>query len=663
VLLAPARAQAAGGASGDLMDLPLEKLVNVEITSASKYAEKASEAPSAVEVITADEIKTFGFQTLGDALNGLHGLYASNDRNYNYLGVNGFLRSGDYNSRILVMVNGHRMNDNIYDGASTGQEFLLDMALVDHIEYIPGPGSSIYGANAMEGVVNVITKKGSDINGLQVQGQHGSFDANEARLTYGKLFSNGVNALVSASEYYSAGRENLFFPEFNDPTTNNGIAHNMDGERSQRFFTMEQWQEYTFTAGFVNRYKQVPTASFQTLFNDPAYDTVDADSYAELKYNKAVTDKTSIEARGSYAGYDYHADFPYDANPAPPPVDRVVNYDAVSGRWWNGELNVVTTAFDRQKLVVGTEIQWDNRQHLWNNDILPFQLYQNSSRMGLRAGVYAQDDYKLRDDLTFSAGIRWDRNHMINGPQVNPRMALIWDARKDTTLKLLYGSAFRAPNVYERDLNTQGNALNPFNTEEHVRNVQAAAEWRPEAGTKLTGELFSNNFTRILTQDPVSLEFVNTGHYVAYGYDLEAQKQWAGGRSLRASFDHTVLMDDSQATAIGAIDSPKNVYKLLYSEPLFGDKARLGVENIFVDQRKTEQQTVAAPYSLFNATLTAKNFGLPGVDGGLSVYNLFNAHPQMVGGMGPGVVNDDQIAQKVIPLNGRSALFTLEATF
>jgi outer membrane receptor for ferrienterochelin and colicins len=656
----PAGARADSLSADTLMDMPLEKLVNVEVTvtSVSKYAEKVSEAPSAVEVITADDIRTYGYRTLGEALDGLHGLYAASDRNYNYLGVRGFLRPGDYNSRILVMVDGRRMNDNIYDGANTGQEFMLDMDIVDHIEYIPGPGSSIYGANAMEGVINVITKKGADVNGLEVAGGLGSFETNTERATYGKLLESGADVLISASRYDSGGPSNLFYPEFNDPTTNNGIAHELDDERSDRLFGKLAYREFTFVAGYVNRYKQVPIASFSSIFNDPGENSTDISGFGEIKYDKKLNDRTDVQVKAFYQGYYYDAHFPYD-NDAGPLVDRIVNFDAVDGRWAGVEANLVTSAFDRHKLVAGIEYQYDLRQHVYNYDINPYASYQDSNRMGSRTGIYAQDDYRLRDDLIVSAGFRVDQTHMISNLQFNPRLALIWNPLQTTTVKLLYGSAFRAPNIYERDLNTAGNVANPGNEEEHIRTYEGVVEWRSQDGVRLTGSVFNNNFKQVLTQDALTDQFVNTGKFTAWGCDLGAEKKWANGRSVKGSYNHTILYDETGGVSSWAVDSPKNVFKLQYAEPLFDGKAKLGIENVFIDKRKTLQNSIASRYDLVNANLSAKEI-LPGADASFGVYNIFNAHPQMVGGAGAGAVD---IVQNVIPMNGRNVLLKFQYRF
>jgi outer membrane receptor protein involved in Fe transport len=143
----------------DAMDLSPEELKTVHVYTASMYLQSDREAPSSVTIVTADQIRKFGYRTLAEILNSVRGFYVSYDRNYNYVGVFGFSRPGDYNDRFLLLVDGHRMNDNVYGQALIGTEFPLDIDLIDRVEVVRGPSSSLYGASAFFSVINVITKQ------------------------------------------------------------------------------------------------------------------------------------------------------------------------------------------------------------------------------------------------------------------------------------------------------------------------------------------------------------------------------------------------------------------------------------------------------------------------------------------------------------------------
>ncbi|MDI9432648.1 MAG: YfiR/HmsC family protein [Planctomycetota bacterium] len=206
----------------DLFAMSLEDLMAVEIdtvVSASKYEQKVSDAPSSVTIITADEIRKYGYRTLAEVLRSAPGFYVNNDRNYEYVGVRGFRRPGDYDTRILLLVDGHRTNENIGNSPLFGVQFVLDVDLIDRVEIIRGPGSSLYGSNALLAVINVITKGGKTLNGLELSGEVAGFDTWKSRITYGNRFDNGLDLLVSATRGDSEGHE-LYFKEFDDNAKN-----------------------------------------------------------------------------------------------------------------------------------------------------------------------------------------------------------------------------------------------------------------------------------------------------------------------------------------------------------------------------------------------------------------------------------------------------------
>src|SRR6185436_14504421 len=125
--------------SANSADLSLEELINIQVDvvfAASKYEQKVTQAPASVSIVTADEFKKFGYRNVADVLRGMRSFYVSNDRQYSYLGSRGFQRPGDFNSRYLILIDGHRMNDNIFDASSFGNDGFLDIDLIDRVEVI-----------------------------------------------------------------------------------------------------------------------------------------------------------------------------------------------------------------------------------------------------------------------------------------------------------------------------------------------------------------------------------------------------------------------------------------------------------------------------------------------------------------------------------------------
>src|SRR5579871_1029843 len=132
----------------DLSEATLEQLGNVKIYAASKHLQAASDAPSSVTVVTADEIQRYGYRTLADILESVRGFYITYDRDYSFVGVRGFGRRGDSNHRSLVRSDGHRINDIVFGQPYLGTEFLVNVDLIERLEIVRGPGSSLYGADA-----------------------------------------------------------------------------------------------------------------------------------------------------------------------------------------------------------------------------------------------------------------------------------------------------------------------------------------------------------------------------------------------------------------------------------------------------------------------------------------------------------------------------------
>ena len=308
----PAAAQQAG--PDDLSKESMEDLVKMKVDSvygATKFLQKTEDASSSVTVVTGEEIQKYGYRTLADVLQGVRGFYVINDRNYTYVGVRGLSLPGDYNARILFLLDGHRVNDNIFDGAYVGTEFPVDIDLIERIEIIRGPDSSAYGTGAFSAVINVITKRGRDLNALEISGEAGSWNSYKGRMSFGDRFDNGLETLLSGTFYNSQGHQQLFFPAFDSPATNNGIAENADGDQAYSAFGDFIYRDFNVHVVGNSRTKHVPTASFGTVFDDPRNQTTDARRYVDIQYHHTFGSWEML-GRLSYDWYGYHGIYVYD---------------------------------------------------------------------------------------------------------------------------------------------------------------------------------------------------------------------------------------------------------------------------------------------------------------------------------------------------------------
>ena len=180
----------------DLTQLSLEDLLNVRVYAASKHLESVNDAPSSVTIVTAEEIQEYGYRTLADILESVRGFYITYDRYFSYVGVRGFGRLGDWNSRVLLLIDGNRINDVVLGQAALGTEFPLDVDLIQRVEIVRGPSSSLYGAEAFFAVINVITRKGADLHGPEVSLSTDSFGTYRgARQLWFAVQGHGVPAV------------------------------------------------------------------------------------------------------------------------------------------------------------------------------------------------------------------------------------------------------------------------------------------------------------------------------------------------------------------------------------------------------------------------------------------------------------------------------------
>lgn len=638
----------------ELSALPLESLMEVTmVTSASRFAQRVSEAPSAVSVLTSQDVREHGWRTLGAALASLPGLYVSSDRNYDYLGARGFLRPGDYDSRFLLLIDGARVNDSVYDQACIGDDSLVDMDLVERIEYVPGPGAAIYGSNALFGVINVITKTGSAMAGPQISLSAGGKGERRGRASYGYHTQDGTDVLLSVKASTRRGGA-LYAPEFDTPDQNNGLAEGLDYQRTRGAFIKAGRGAWGFSAGHVTRVKGVPTGSFGAVFNAPNY-TRDAESFASVSYNAAPTDTVALSTRLDWGRADYLGVGSYPDDAGRPRV----NVDGDHAAWYGLNVNATFTGITGHKLLAGLDLQRNARRDQFNFDLDPYERLLDDRRADNRQGAYVEDEMRLAPTVIVNAGLRFDHDS-ITGSRFNPRTALIWQATPADTLKLIYGTAYRSPNAYELyyavGVGDSGQAPNPRLRAEEIATHELVWERRPDAYSKLSLAMFHYRIAGLITETLRAdgmLMFDNTEHASANGLELSAERLYAGGARLRANYSWQQARDGAGA---GLVNSPRHLAKLNATWPLPGarDTLRLGVEGQCVSRRLTEHAATAG-YCSWNLTLVPARRRSPGLDWSIGLYNA--ADRRYADPAGPAFV------QQAIPREGRAVIAKIGYAF
>ncbi len=619
-----ASAQVWAAEEQDVTNLPIEKLLDMEVSTAARYGQKQSEAAATVSVITAADIRQYGYRTLSDVLRSLPGFYISNDRDYDSVGVRGFSRTGDYNNRVLLLVDGYRFNDGVYGNAPLGRDFPISLDLIDRIEVISGPGSAAYGNNAMLGVINVITKKGGDLNGGRLSAMAGSQGSDELGASFGKQTENGTSVLLSASKYHSDGAD-IYFPAYG------GVARGLDYEDAKKAFAKVATDRLTIEGAFGQRDKGVPTAAFGQVFGQPGSFTRDTWWNTSAQYVAPLSDAVELTARVYYSGYEFRGDYINPLNPPPSVSPVVVNQDQTMSQSTGGEVRLLLTALASHKLLVGADYQSDPVLNQKNFDVAPYTLYLDSHHGNSTRGFFAQDDYALTENILLNLGLRHDYSTLGGGAN-SPRLGVIYQLDPNvTTLKLLYGSAFRAPSAYEQFYSTpEHNVVLGVLRPETVRTYELVAEHRPEQRTKLGVSVFRYEMDNLITptaqfpNQPISAAnpiFYTNLSAVVRGVEFRGERLQDSGSRLRASYSYADARD--RLTSGWLPNSPRTQVKINYSAPVTGRDWSAGLEAQYMSNRQNLNGLNAGSVVLVNATLTPTHLS-KGMDLSFSIRNLFN---------------------------------------
>jgi iron complex outermembrane receptor protein len=616
----------------DLTELDLETLTAIDIDTvytASKYEQKVTEAPSSISIVTADEIKKYGYRDLAEILQSIRGFHTTNDRNYKYVAVRGFGLPSDYNNRILLLIDGVRHNETVFDSSAVSMEFPVNVDNIKRIEVVRGPSSSLYGNNAFFAVVNIITNHGEDLKGLELSADAGSFEAYQVRLTYGNTYDNGLELYVSGSFFDKEGDDH-YYPEFDDPDTNDGVAEGADSSSTKRLFFKLSYTDFTLQGLFSRHKDEVPTAPWEGLFNGDLF-TIDQYFSLDLKYEHTYDDDLNVLARINYNKYDTEGEYPSEGDTDAGEAAIVDNFDSSLAEWVYGEIQATKTLLERHRITVGAAYTYNINQNQKNYYVGADWGSLDDKRDINNWGLYVQDEFTITDGLILNAGLRHD-DYESFGNSTNPRAALIYSPLEDTTFKAIYGRAFRAPTVYELYYNDGGPAqlASPDLNAETIDTYELVYE--QYIGNNLRGTIvgFYYKIYDLITQDESDeicdwgdpcLIFSNLAEVEAKGVELELEGKWEGGYSGAISYTYQEVEDKD--TGLRLTNSPKSLAKAKFIIPVYKKIAFLGIEEQYTGSRKTLADDETDGFFVTNVTLFSQNI-LKGLEASASVYNLFD---------------------------------------
>ena len=602
-----------------LFEMDLTDLMNQKVVTASKYSQNSAEAASSIGVITADEIKQYGYRTLGEALNSQRGMYLSDDKNYLYVGSRGFSRPTDYNNRIIVMIDGHILNEVVYGSSFMGNELGINLDNIERIEIIRGPGASVYGSGSMLNIINLISKMGADINGVTVSAGIGSFGKKDLSAIYGKKIKKTDISITGTGGTYDG--ENYYFKELDTPETNFGKSVGKDWEKYIGFQTAITNGNFKLSSGFTSRSKGIPTGAFNTDLTGDVEST-DKRFYVESSYRQKLKKDNSLLFRLYYDDYRYSGSYPSGG------IDY---FDASIGRWAGGEIQYYLEAGIRNIITAGIEYkyafrddyrEWDNSSTYFNRNY-PFSFFS----------IYAQDQIKIVKNVNLTAGLRFDQ-YSVFGHAASPRLALVYRYSEASSLKLLYSAAFRIPNFYEafyESLNVH--ETNPDIGSEKIRAIEIA--WSQKISGSVFGNLSLYRFTiynlidQILDQSDGMTQFQNIGKATGTGAEYELRYK-NPGNSNQAFLNFTLQRTIDNSTDEILSNSPSFLVK---SGIVFKVSKYFNVvpEFFYETGRKTLSGNKTGDVYLFNLGINSCKF-LKYFEASLKARNLFNIKYYVPGG-------------------------------
>jgi outer membrane receptor for ferrienterochelin and colicins len=591
-------------AARDITALSIESLLSVTVKTASLHRQSPAAAPASVTVITREDIWKYGYRTLSDALQYARSFYDTYDRTYHLPGVRGLSVAGDYGSRILVMIDGHRLMSSTDGSNPFGEDLPLDLSLVKQIEVIRGPTSALYGSSGIIATINVITLSPAEVAPVEVNARVGSSGVKELQTSAAINSGPDSGTLLSATLLNTVGEQSVYVPELDDAQNNFGRAMRSDGERAYHYFMKTQWHGWSFMAGGSN-WRKVQPLSWGATFNDAGNRVQDVRSFMDASYTKGWKDGT-LEWRTFYDSVAYRGVYHYRR-------DGQLEDEREDDRsdWVGSDVHLRFPAAPMGVVTVGLETRFEIFTRQKTYFVQPgYKPVLDVDSPDQSTAFFIQDELALSRHWSLDLGFRVDTSRYRSNA-ATPRAAIIYQPSEAWSWKLMYGRAFRNPTAYEMFYADGVTSIaNPRAQAEtaHVFEVSAErrlgkswsailSEYRYELRNMLIAQFDSAGYQ----------QYRNIGRASASGIELELSGATRSGIEALASI--SVQRTTVAPVSLPHPNSPSQVGKLRMSAPLLSRRLNLSGGLQFLGSRNTNVGRTLPPLLLPEIVITSASLG------------------------------------------------------
>jgi len=633
-------------------DLALAYGDNAFVNIATGSHQAITRAPAAATVITSRDIEAMGATDLDQALESVPGLHVSlfsmySLPIYSFRGI-----STELNSQILMLVNGIPIT-NAYRGDRGLGWGGMPLENVARIEVIRGPGSALYGADAFSGVINIITKTADDIKGTEGGVRVGSFNSRDAWVQHG-----GKMGSLDASFYLRAGNtdgqkgiiqqdaqtgwDKAFGTHASlAPGPVNAQRKAIDARTDLSY---DAWR---FRAAYQKREVGMGAGLAGSL--DPGAYLPETRRYMDMSYTQANWARNwDVSGIVGYYHINHELGKPnYVLFPAGACIGTITNCfpNGMIGnpgaveKHTHASVSAFYTGFDQHRIRIGTGLRKDDVTETF--EVKNYDAYLQPLPGGLTNATgnpslvfmlphkrdvsyaFAQDEWSLAKDWALTAGVRYDHYSDFGGT-TNPRLALVWDAAYNVVVKVMHGTAFRAPSFAELyAINNPVVFGNPNLKPETIKTDELGFSWQTTSNLQTNLNFFLYHMDSIIRPSP--LQYQNTGDQTGRGLELEATLDATS--NLRLTSNYSLQHSRDLATGQDAGMAP---HRRLFARadwrfaPLwqFGTTANRVMDRM---REPNDPRPQIPDYTTVDLTLRREKL-VGGLEASAMVTNLFNSN-------------------------------------